>query len=350
MTWLALFVFCLGLHYGLSWAQSIISPAVRKKESIATYTATRPKQRTLGAVLLARPHGWFFKVSGPDDLVAPQQEAMVTFLKSIKFGRPGGDPTWTLPEAWKQEEGNQMRFATIQMGSSDAPLELTVTQLPMPPGGDETDYLLRNVNRWRGELGLKPLDHADLEKETTKLKAGLHEITLVDMSAYLDGTPSQGDVYRRTMEELEELARMRGEEVEQPEIKFTLPAEWKQTPAGTLQISRFVAGDPQDPVEISISSAGGDLAANINRWRGQVGLEPIGETEIASALVSTEVFGLKAGQIEIVGPPGARQQAIIGVIAPSGRDNWFIKLKGPAKTALEQKKNFEDFVKSLRME
>ena len=103
-------------------------------------------------------------------------------------------------------------------------------------------------------------------------------------------------------------------------------------------------------MEISISSAGGALADNINRWRGQVGLEPIDEQELASSLGSTEVFGLKAGQIQIVGPPGEKQQAILGVIAPSGRTNWFIKLKGPVKPALEQKKNFEEFVKSLKME
>jgi hypothetical protein len=149
---------------------------------------------------------------------------------------------------------------------------------------------------------------------------------------------------------LEELARMRGEEVAPPEIKFTLPKGWKQTPPGQFQISRFVVGDEKDPVEISISSAGGDLGANINRWRGQVGLEPISEQELASALTPTQVFGEKAGQIEIVGPPGEKQQAIIGVIAPSGRTNWFIKLKGPVKPALEQKQNFEAFVKSLKLE
>ena len=71
---------------------------------------------------------------------------------------------------------------------------------------------------------------------------------------------------------------------------------------------------------------------------------------MATALAPTEVFDMKAGQIEIVGPPGPKQQAIIGVIAPSGRTNWFIKLKGPVKPALEQKKNFEEFVKSLKME
>jgi hypothetical protein len=345
-----MFLICLGLHFGLSWAQSLISPAARKKEAIAVYTAQRPKQRVLGGIAIARPYGWFFKVAGPDALVAPRKEAFETFLKSVKLGsRPGEDPTWVLAEGWKLEEGNSMRFATIQMGTGDAPLEMTVTQLPMQ-GGGETQYLLANVNRWRGELGLGNIDGADLDKQTTRLKAGSHDVILVDLSAYLDGTPRQGDVYTRTMEELEEIARMRGEEPEQPEIEFTLPEKWKETPPGQFQMSRFVVGDSKNPVEISISSAGGDLAANVNRWRAQVGLEPIGEQEIATALAPTEVFGIKAGQIEIIGPPGPEQKAILGVIAPAGRTNWFIKLKGPVQPALEQKKNFEAFVKSLKME
>ncbi|MFN0021954.1 MAG: hypothetical protein ACKVP0_27210 [Pirellulaceae bacterium] len=349
-TWAVMFLCCLVLHFGLSWAQSMISPAARKKEAIAVYTAQRPKQRVLGGIALARPYGWFFKVAGPDELVAAHKEGLETFLKSVKFGpRADADPTWTLPEGWKQLEGNDLRFATIQMGSSDAPLELTVTRLPMR-GGDEEEYLLANVNRWRGELGLRPIAIADLAKETTKLKGGPADMILVDMFAYLDGMPGHPDVYTRTMEELEEIARMRGEEVSQPEVKFTLPEGWKETPPGQFQISRFVVGDPKDPVEISISSAGGELVANLNRWRGQVGLEPVSETELTSALNPSEVFGLKAGQIEIVGPPGEKQQAIIGVIAPSGKTNWFIKLKGPVKPALEQKKNFEAFVKSLKMD
>jgi hypothetical protein len=348
--WTLMFLVCLGVHYGFSWAQNYISPAARKKESIAVYTAQRPKQRMLGAIALAPPYGWFFKVSGPDEVVAPRQEAFETFLKSVKFSpRPGKEPTWTLPEGWKQLEGNENRFATIQMGTNDEPLDMTVTQLGMRDS-DETAYLLSNVNRWRSELGLSPLDPSQLAKETRKLQAGPQEIVLVDLSAYLDGVPSEGNLYVRALEDIEAMARMRGEAPEPPSVKFTLPEGWKETPPGQFQISRFVVGDPKDPVEISISSAGGDMSANINRWRGQVGLEPVDQQAIASALSPTEVFDLKAVQIDIIGPPGEKQQAILGVIAPSGRTNWFIKLKGPAKPALEQKKKFEEFVKSLKLE
>ena len=350
-TWLALFLFCLGLHFGLSWAQSRISPAARKKESIATYTATRPKQRTLGAIAIVRPYGWFFKISGPDELVGSKKEALAEFVKSIQFSdQPDVDPTWTLPEGWKQQEGNEQRFATIQIGTSDAPLELTVTRLAMR-FPDETEFLLANVNRWRSqELGLEPLTAEDLPKKTTTLKSGPVDITLVDASAYLDGSPAKGNMYVRTMEELEELARMRGEEPPPPEITFTLPKGWKEAPAGQFQTARFTVGGGENPVEVSISLAGGDLTANINRWCDQIGLERLTEEQIAATIRPTEVSGLSAFSITLVGPEGPKQEAILGVIAPSGNRTWFIKLRGPAQPAQEQKKNFDDFVKSLKLE
>jgi len=260
-----MFLFCLGLHFGLSWAQSIISPAARKKEAIAVYTAQRPKQRVLGGIALARPYGWFFKVSGPDEVVGKQKQAFETFLKSLKLGtRPGEEPTWTLPEGWKQLDGNDTRFATIQMGSTDEPLDLTVTLLGMPEIG-ESAYLLSNINRWRAELGLEPIGESELPKETKRLKAGSREVVLVDLSAYLDGVPNQENLYTRALDDIEAMARMRGEPQEMPEIKYTLPKGWKETPPVAPQIHRFVTGDPDDPVVISISSAGGGRVDNIDR-------------------------------------------------------------------------------------
>ena len=44
-----------------------------------------PKGRTLGAVLLHGGRSWFVKMTGPADLVAPQQPAFDAFLKSLRF-------------------------------------------------------------------------------------------------------------------------------------------------------------------------------------------------------------------------------------------------------------------------
>jgi hypothetical protein len=65
---------------------------------------------------------------------------------------------WTLPTGWTDGAGGQMRFATLKPpvpGKIDA----SVVVLPGPAGGE-----LANVNRWRGQIGLPPLDGAGLAR------------------------------------------------------------------------------------------------------------------------------------------------------------------------------------------
>ena len=64
---------------------------------------------------------------------------------------------WTLPKGWTEERGSGgMRYASLKapvQGRADG----SVVVLPGPAGGE-----LMNVNRWRGQIGLGPLDEAGL--------------------------------------------------------------------------------------------------------------------------------------------------------------------------------------------
>jgi hypothetical protein len=91
----------------------------------------------------------------PADLAAPAAPA-------------GGRLAWTLPAGWTQGAGGAMRFATLRppvVGRVDA----SVVVLPGPAGGE-----LANVNRWRGQIGLPPLDEAALAaaRRVVRTKAG----------------------------------------------------------------------------------------------------------------------------------------------------------------------------------
>ncbi len=53
--------------------------------------------------------------------------------------------------------------------------------------------------------------------------------------------------------------------------------------------------------------------------------------------------------VELVGPEDAQpQQSILGVIAIDAGRAWFIKLKGAARLAENEKQRFEAFVKSVK--
>ena len=143
---------------------AIATAGCERSEAIVRYTVDKPrlpetKDRTLGAIVPLASQGWFFKLTGPKDAVAAQFDAFSALLKSVHFSDEG-KPQWTLPEGWQERPGSDIRFATLVIGDGGAgdgkPLEVSVTVLPR--SGDEQKFLLDNINRWRDQLGLAPID------------------------------------------------------------------------------------------------------------------------------------------------------------------------------------------------
>ncbi|MEX0977218.1 MAG: hypothetical protein WDZ48_00105, partial [Pirellulales bacterium] len=138
-----------------------------------------PTDRTLAAIVPLKPQGWFFKLTGPKDAVAAHEAAFTNFLKSVRFPSDG-NPTWTLPEGWQQQPGNQIRYATLLIPSEGKPLEVSVTALGNS-GNDDDEYVLVNVNRWRGQLRLPPIGQQQLPGESTKIALDGATATLVNL-------------------------------------------------------------------------------------------------------------------------------------------------------------------------
>ena len=83
---------------------------------------------------------------------------------------PRAPLSWTLPKGWTATPGSGMRFATLNLPGN---LEVSVVVLGGSAGGE-----LANVNRWRGQINLPPLDEAGMAaaKKTVKSKAGLTSV------------------------------------------------------------------------------------------------------------------------------------------------------------------------------
>ncbi|HEX9049790.1 MAG TPA: hypothetical protein VF841_04590 [Anaeromyxobacter sp.] len=81
---------------------------------------------------------------------------------------PGGGLRWTLPKGWSETQGGSMRYASFKI-PVEGTVDASVVVLPGPAGGE-----LANVNRWRGQIGLEPLDEAALAaaRKTVATKAG----------------------------------------------------------------------------------------------------------------------------------------------------------------------------------
>jgi len=92
----------------------------------------------------------FFKLQGPDAAVTSRTTEFEGFVKSVRF--EGDEPSWSVPQGWRQDPGDSIRFALLRSEEGSPPLEISVTALPY--SGNADDYLLQNINRWRGQLQL----------------------------------------------------------------------------------------------------------------------------------------------------------------------------------------------------
>jgi hypothetical protein len=162
-------------RYTVEKPPPIDAPAIAEPRA----TDAEPTDRTLAAIVPLTGQGWFFKLAGPKDAVGENLDAFTTFLESVHFSAEG-KPQWTLPEGWQEQPGSQFRHATLVIPSQGKPLEVSVTALPNP-GGDEAQYVLINVNRWRGQLRLPPITKEELAGQSTLIKLDGATATMVNL-------------------------------------------------------------------------------------------------------------------------------------------------------------------------
>jgi hypothetical protein len=156
------------------------------------------RTRVLVAMLQQDQTLWLFKIAGADDLVREQRPAFLQFLKSIAFyedteatARPprlastndreapsAGKPQWEVPPGWQEQPPGQMVLAKFALpGSDGAKAEVTVSSFPGDAGGP-----LANVNRWRGQVSLEPVDASQLDRLLTQLEVAGRKAMLFDMT------------------------------------------------------------------------------------------------------------------------------------------------------------------------
>ncbi len=140
------------------------------------------------------------------------------------------------------------------------------------------------------------------------------------------------------------------------QLTWKKPDGWAELAPGQMRVGSFkVTGPGGKTADVSIIPLGGiagGAAANVNRWRGQVGLEPVSADEIKQAAQSVEVAGQPADMYELSGKnPGTGEPAgILAAIAQRGDTAWFFKMTGDPGLIANQKPAFVEFLKSVKFE
>ena len=168
--------------------------------------------RIVGVIAETANEAWYFKMRGNAALAGIEKENFFKWVGSVKPAageepatptpppapaatappaavpaeKPPGSPpaagagvTWQLPDGWKQAAAaGSMRYATITVGGADgATAEVVVSHFPGDVGGD-----LENVNRWRQQAAVAPVDAAGLAPLISHLTAGPETLSLIDVT------------------------------------------------------------------------------------------------------------------------------------------------------------------------
>ena len=138
-----------------------------------------------------------------------------------------------------------------------------------------------------------------------------------------------------------------------PPVKWTTPAGWTEVPPSEMRVGSFkITGADGKQADVSIiplpGMAGGD-SANVNRWRGQVGLPALPDDALLNLAEDVQVGGQPAQLYDLAGQNPATSQATRILAAIQHRDGttWFFKMTGDADLVEQQKPTFIAFLQSL---
>ena len=140
-----------------------------------------------------------------------------------------------------------------------------------------------------------------------------------------------------------------------PSGNVPAPPHWEAQPLAQMrQASFLVRGDGGATADISLVTLGpssGDVLANVNRWRDQLGQPPITAEELPNIVQHLPEARGHVAVVDIEGKPEQgdpnKDGRIIAAIAPAAGGTAFFKLRGNAALAGAEKENFLNWVRGF---
>ncbi|MFI5336341.1 MAG: hypothetical protein ACHQ5A_06135, partial [Opitutales bacterium] len=131
------------------------------------------------------------------------------------------------------------------------------------------------------------------------------------------------------------------------DLKWSAPPSWEATSGHAMRKGSYKMKAGGGDADISITAfpgATGGLEANLNRWRGQVGMDPLPPAEVTTSATRFESNGLSFTVVDYRGSAGH----MLGAIVPFGGNSWFFKLTGPDPTVVAAKPVFLEFLHTVK--
>ncbi len=133
-------------------------------------------------------------------------------------------------------------------------------------------------------------------------------------------------------------------------LAWTAPAHWTSAQGSAMRKATYAIKGDGGAAELAVTAfpgdVGGDLA-NLNRWRGQIGLGEVAQAEFEATTQHLDRNGLHMTVVNIVGT-GAGAQRILGAIVPHAGATWFFKMTGPDALVAKELAAFTAFLDTIK--
>ncbi len=133
------------------------------------------------------------------------------------------------------------------------------------------------------------------------------------------------------------------------DLKWTVPDSWSPKAGSAMRKGSYAVTHNGAEADFAITAFPGDtggLHANINRWRGQVGLPNAAPAELDASIQHLDGRGgLHFDVVDLIGPSGTR---MLGAITSYNGNSWFFKLMGPDAVVAGEKTAFLDFLHTVQ--
>jgi hypothetical protein len=130
-----------------------------------------------------------------------------------------------------------------------------------------------------------------------------------------------------------------------------LPTGWSVGPENSMRKATWIVSGPNDTkAEIAVTVFPGNvggLTANVNRWRGQIGLLPASPDEIAASTKTVKVGGLESQRFVMTSTDG--KKAVDAVLTAKDGATWFFKMNGETAAVEANGAAFVAFLSSSQL-
>jgi hypothetical protein len=150
--------------------------------------------RIIAAMVTTANSTLFFKMRGNADLTEAQKGDFIKWVAGVCNAQTQAGPPqmaaeppqttsappikWKTPEGWTEVPPTSMRYASFS-ASADEEGKIDISVVTFPgDGGSDAD----NINRWRGQMGLAPVDANAVTSQVAPLKTGDTTFSTTDIA------------------------------------------------------------------------------------------------------------------------------------------------------------------------